>query len=904
MLLLLEYASMIITVTLNTSTYALITSQYKNGIQALNLNLNPSPTVSVNSNNSNSAYAKTGDNLSIGFSVTDTISNGSATILGLDANVRHVGENFIASIIVPSTEQEGYATFTATIENNYNDIIGLTQDNFLGSNVFVDNVGPKISLDGSDPYYLVHNFNINVIPTATVTDGDPNYPKVGYTITTSNNLNPSEIGSTAIFTYTAKPDGAGNPGPSVTRNVTVVDYDLLNITSLTISSDNSVNSSYAKAGDNVTITIETDGIIKAITGNILGDGNYTKSISSNLSTSTLTLTKTITQSDTNGNLTFNILAPAASGPYAVRATHEDLTTNNIIIDTISPTITLNGTNNTVSVLNYPYADVNATAYDVSYGSKNISPTGFVDINNEGNYTLTYSAPPDLAGNAGPNITRNFIVLDLPPISYTGIFDVSSAGSLDGLNNFGSIKHVSTFQIGTATYAGITSNPGLSIINITHIKSPNLVSTVFNTSLAVSLGSSYTSFVLLDGSTYALSTYDNSMLITNVTNPASPSYVAHVVDGQNSFTALYGARSIATTTIGSSTYALVAASVDNGVQIIDITDPSNPVAVSAVSDGQGNFTELSFASSIATTTIGSSTYALVAASTDDGVQIINITTPSNPIAAKSITDGQGGFTTLDNVRHITTATIGSSTYALVASFDDDGVQIIDITDPYTPIAASNVTDGSGGYDELDGAISITIITIDSSTYALVASNSDHGVQIIDITNPYQPTPVSSISDDVGGYTELAGVNFITTTTIGSLPYAITTSSSDAGVQFINLNYLLTFESSNSNPAYAKEGDTLTLEFAVNDTIVSSTTQFTNLDQIPSVIITNATSSATYIATLTVPSDPIEDYADFVITLENNQSVTLSVTENDLSIWVMFMMDSICCSAYLECAYMFY
>ena len=175
----LEYASMIITVTLNTSTYALTSSLYKNGIQALNLNLNPSPTVSVNSNNSNSAYAKTGDNLSIGFSVTDTISNGSATILGLDANVRHVGENFIASIIVPSTEQEGYATFTATIENNYNDIIGLTQDNFLGSNVFVDNVGPKISLDGSDPYYLVHNFSINVIPTATVTDGDPNYPKVG-----------------------------------------------------------------------------------------------------------------------------------------------------------------------------------------------------------------------------------------------------------------------------------------------------------------------------------------------------------------------------------------------------------------------------------------------------------------------------------------------------------------------------------------------------------------------------------------------------------------------------------------------------------------------------------------------------------------------------------------------------
>ena len=85
-----------------------------------------------------------------------------------------------------------------------------------------------------------------------------------YTITTSNDLNTSKIGSTAIFTYTAEPDGVGNPGPSVTRNVTIVGYSQIDVTSLTVSSDNSVNSSYAKAGDNVTITIETDGIIETI----------------------------------------------------------------------------------------------------------------------------------------------------------------------------------------------------------------------------------------------------------------------------------------------------------------------------------------------------------------------------------------------------------------------------------------------------------------------------------------------------------------------------------------------------------------------------------------------------------------------------------------------------------------
>ena len=85
----------------------------------------------------------------------------------------------------------------------------------------------------------------------------------------------------------------------------------------------------------------------------------------------------------------------------------------------------------------------------------------------------------------------------------------------------------------------------------------------------------------------------------------------------------------------------------------------------------------------------------------------------------------------------------------------------------------------------------------------------------------------------------------------------------------------FSSDNQNPAYAKAGDTLTLEFSVNDTIVSNTTQFTNPDRTPSVAINDGT----YIATLTVPSDLISSYADFEITLENNQTVRLSVTEDD-------------------------
>ena len=53
----------------------------------------------------------------------------------------------------------------------------------------------------------------------------------------------------------------------------MVDYGSLNITDLTVHSDNS-NNSYAKAGDQVNITLITDGSdITNATGSILGDDN-------------------------------------------------------------------------------------------------------------------------------------------------------------------------------------------------------------------------------------------------------------------------------------------------------------------------------------------------------------------------------------------------------------------------------------------------------------------------------------------------------------------------------------------------------------------------------------------------------------------------------------------------------
>ena len=62
--------------------------------------------------------------------------------------------------------------------------------------------------------------------------------------------------------------------------------------------------------------------------------------------------------------------------------------------------------------------------------------------------------------------------------------------------------------------------------------------------------------------------------------------------------------------------------------------------------------------------------------DDGVQIIDISDPTSPTAVTSVTDGET-YPVLDNPRAITTVVIGTTTYALVTAQNDDGVQIIQL-----------------------------------------------------------------------------------------------------------------------------------------------------------------------------------------------------------------------------------
>ena len=396
------------------AAYALIASRDSDGIQIIKLEHEKTTqsSFSITSNGANSLYAKAGDTVSIQITVNDTIdaSKSMVQILNLSTNVGKSGPNTInASVTIPPDGIEMYTNITASITNYLGAMLNLTENDIVGQNVFVDTISPRITVNGNAAHTVLVDTEYDD-QGASASDGSPGY-SASYSTSIDGTLDPSIIGSTVNYTYTADDDAAGNPGASINRTVTVVDYNPLTITSLTVSSDNFANSSYAKAGDEINITLVTDGSdVGNVTGNILGADDFAQSSSSG----TIIFSKTINQSDTNGNLTFDIFVTNSSG-YAASITQNDLASN-IIIDTISPTTTLNGNNETAIEFGSTYEDPGATVTDASYENPQIIySSDVVDTFTIGTYTLVYTTLADPAGNPGSSIKRIVTVSDSTPV---------------------------------------------------------------------------------------------------------------------------------------------------------------------------------------------------------------------------------------------------------------------------------------------------------------------------------------------------------------------------------------------------------------------------------------------------------------------------------------------------------
>ena len=243
------------------------------------------------------------------------------------------------------------------------------------------------------------------------------------------------------------------------------------------------------------------------------------------------------------------------------------------------------------------------------------------------------------------------------------------------------------------------------------------------------------------STYVIAAaqWADRIVIYDISAPTNPTSVGMIRHDDDTSKELNGPVELDIATIGGKPYAVVASYEDWGIEIIDISDPTSPSSTGRITDRDDSTRELEGANGVAITTIGSSTYAVITGTTDDGISIIDISTPSSPVYVSELEDGTdtgvctaaNGERCLDGPRDVEIETIRGFTYAIVASHVDDAITIIDITNVSNPSIVASMYDSST--KELDQAKGVSIFTIGVSTYVVVGSTTDDGIEIIQITH---------------------------------------------------------------------------------------------------------------------------------------------------------------------------
>ncbi|MFC1779696.1 DUF1566 domain-containing protein [Thermodesulfobacteriota bacterium] len=207
----------------------------------------------------------------------------------------------------------------------------------------------------------------------------------------------------------------------------------------------------------------------------------------------------------------------------------------------------------------------------------------------------------------------------------------------------------------------------------------------------------------------------------VANEFAGLQVVDVSDPQNP--AIVGSVDIPTQAFNLSVvdqYAYVAD--DTGLQIINITDPLQPNIVGSIATPDSG--DIYWPNNALDVAVSGQFAYLTVYGNDDGLQVVDVSNPSNPI--------QIGWIDLPQVGGLYVE--GSYVYVAVGN---NGLRVIDISRPQSPTIVGTI-------DTPGDANNVTV----SGSYAYVVEGSAYqaipgGVQIIDISNPSNPTLTSSI-----------------------------------------------------------------------------------------------------------------------------------------------------------------
>lgn len=221
--------------------------------------------------------------------------------------------------------------------------------------------------------------------------------------------------------------------------------------------------------------------------------------------------------------------------------------------------------------------------------------------------------------------------------------------------------------------------------------------------------------LFSGGYLYLASPDSSLVIYDISNPASMTFKAKLTDA----TKLAGANSIA---LLDSTHVVVGAPTSKSITVVDISNPLLPVITGTVSDT----TWLDGIRDIAV----KDGYAYVASSNAGAVTVVDLTTPATPVIKGHVTGSE-----LTSVYQIDVI----NNYVVTIDIYNDHLTTVDVSNPTTPTIAgstdiSSLLSGNSGDFKIYGK------------YLFVNSGSTgRSFAIFDLSDPITPVLVQGFNN---------------------------------------------------------------------------------------------------------------------------------------------------------------
>ncbi|OSP54243.1 DUF4347 domain-containing protein [Pseudoruegeria sp. SK021] len=241
--------------------------------------------------------------------------------------------------------------------------------------------------------------------------------------------------------------------------------------------------------------------------------------------------------------------------------------------------------------------------------------------------------------------------------------------------------------------------------------------------------------------------------------------------------LDGAESLTTAVVGSTTYVFAGGYYDGGISVFSLGASGALTSVFNITDTAT--LNLSQIEDLHVTKVGTATYLFAAGSSDNGLSVFSVANNGRLTTVGNVSDTAG--LALEDVRALTSTTIGSSTYLFTAGSDDNGISMFKIGSGGSLGSVATVFDT--GARALDGVQALVTATIGAKTYLYGAGGDDHGISAFSV-NGAGLTSIQNVFDTAT--THLAGASALTTTVIGGKTYLFAAGTLDDGISVFSIN----------------------------------------------------------------------------------------------------------------------